>query len=83
MKFRAKFCEITWNPRLPINEPTEWQNPPPSRGLLPKWTKRRQNEYTFTKAMNRTKVNESTTKLDIVIAKLMNVGASAVTGAAK
>ena len=33
--------------------------------------------------MNTTKVNEPSTKLDTAIANMMNVGASAVTGAAK
>ena len=33
--------------------------------------------------MNTTKVNEPSTKLEIAIAKMMNVGTSAVTGAAK
>ena len=69
--------------QLPTNEPPKWQNPPPNRGLPPEWTTRRQNEYTATKTLNSTKVNETTTRLDIAIAKIMNVGASAVTGAAK
>ena len=66
-----------------VNEPPKWQNQPPNRGLPPEWTKGRQNEYTATKTMNSTKMNEPTTSLDIAIARMEYISISTLRCATK